>query len=143
VSGTIKDTGPVAGNFVIALVASNGAVANGFSSNVLPGQSAVWFAILSGTVTARMKGVQAVAATPPAVAAHAAVTTRDVAFGFTTINGTVTNTGPKAMSLTVELLASSGSVGTARASNVGPGQTAPWRTSFQGDVTAGIVRVTS
>jgi hypothetical protein len=143
VSGTITDTGPVAGNFVIALQASSGAVSNGFSFNVLPGETAVWFSILSGTVTAQISGVQAVAASPPAVAAQAAVTSREVAFGFTTVKGMVTNSGAAPSSFTIELLASSGSVGTARASNVGPGQSAPWQAMFQGDVTASIVRVTS
>jgi hypothetical protein len=143
VSGTITDTGPVAGNFTITLQASNGATSNGFSFNVLPGQTAVWFSILTGTVTAQVIGVQAVAVSSQPVAGQAAVTGRDVAFGSTTVRGTVTNTGAAPMSLIVELLASSGSVGTAHASNVGPGQTAPWQATFQGDVTASVVRVTS
>ena len=144
VDGTVRYLLGGVRDFEIELKASSGETGEAAVLDVHQGQIAGWTAFFKGRVTVGVLRVQLSDAFNPApVRASAKVTFRNVDFGMTEIDGTVTNLGKATSNFEIELEAASGEVGSAAALDVLPGQTALWSAFFDGDVTVGILRVTT
>ena len=150
VQGTITNTGVTAADYLVHLVSSSGETTSGAATNVLVGETAVWWVVLDGDVTVSQVGVISSSKNVSPVSAAAVITSQrtSIVFDFdaplaTTVQGTLTNTGATTGNFAVELQANTGEVGTASALEVPPGQTAQWAALFHGAVTAGILRTTT
>jgi hypothetical protein len=150
VQGTITNTGVTGADYSVQLVSSSGEATSGAATNVLVGETAVWWVILDGDVTVAQVGVTSSPKVVRHIAAHAVITSQRTSMlaDFdaplaTTVLGTLTNTGDPSGNFTVELQANTGEVGTAVVLGVPVGKTASWVAVFHGSVTARIIRITT
>jgi hypothetical protein len=142
--GTVTNTGVTPADYTVALVGSSGQTGTDAVWDVLVGQTAVWSVTLTGSdVTISQAGITASPKVTGPVSAVATITRQDPQGGwYTSVYGTVTNTGSSVAKFAIELQANTGSVTTAQTDDVPPGGTAEWFTIFLGPGAARILRTT-
>lgn len=147
VYGTVKNLTGAARDYDIEMLGSNGEAGDGYAFEVLPGQTAVWFAqFTGGAVTPQVLRVVSYVVDAAPVDGEVAITYASLSPSgqYFDVNGTVRNTGTATASYSVELLAdNTGEAATGYAFDVLPGQTATWTTSFRGLANVHWVRTTS